>query len=182
MAEELGNRVDVCPRVKENHREGVPAAVEGEILGDSGHQRPPAQLKRGFRAVFEHREHKVVRLGVTAFSEVDLRRLRDIEILLAARLLLLEDEPGEIAELLDLSPRQFLDVAFPQAGKAGEQESPLEMGVLAFRGRQLLDLLDRQVLTFGLGSLEALDGVSRIRRDHTFLICLIQTGLELIEV
>src|SRR5574344_105037 len=158
------------------------AAMECEILCDTGHQCPSAQFQRGFSTVLERPEYEIAGFRVTSLTEIFYGSLRNIKVFLATGLLLLEDKPCVRSELLNLAPGEFQNVALSQAGQTSEQESSLELRVFAVCCHQASDLLDGEILTLRVRNPESLNCVSRIVIDDMLLEGFVKAGFQLIEI
>ena len=160
----------------------MPAAMEREILRYSRSHRPAPELKGHFAAVLEGWEDQILRSGAVALAQIGFRSPGDVQVLLAAGLLLLEDEPREIPEPLYLAPGKLLNVALPQSREAGEKECPFQCGIPAVGGDKLLDLLGGKILTLSLRHLESLHRIRGVGEDDPLLVRLVQTSPQLVEV
>ena len=100
----------------------------------------------------------------------------DVEILLPTSLFLLEDYSGVVALLVNLTPRQFDNIATSQTSKAREQKSPLYIRVFAFSLHKRFDLFQREVHSGSLFRLETLDTQHRVSAYYAFLKRLVQAS------
>ena len=180
MSEELLHRVDVRPEVEHQNREGVPSAVERDVFRYPCPDCPSLQLHEVIAGVAEVRED--VRLGVSSLAHEDDRLWIDVDVLLSACFLLLEDYARELSLLANLFPFHFLDAALAQPGEAAEKESPAQDGVLAFCRCHRFDHLQREVHSLSFLDLEALDAAQGIMGDDAVLEGLIDASAELVEV
>ena len=112
-----------------------------------------------------------------------LRRLGgDVKVLLSACLLLLEDEPRELALRVHLAPSEFQDVAAAKPREAAEQERPTDAVIVTGRGGEPPHLVDSEVHPLPLLGLETLNAPQGVRRYHPLVVRLRDAGFQFIEI
>ncbi len=145
--------------------------------------RPQAPLldepvRRG--RVVEVREHRSVRRPALPHKGDSLGV--DVKILQAARLLLVEDYPREVALCVDFAPSEPFDVTPPQPCEATEQERRPHGLRFTVGVGEPLQFFEREVHPRPLAGLEALYALHRVAGDNPVLERLIEAAAQFVEV